>query len=266
MEYEEARKQVIEACLGMQKKGLIRGTSGNVSVRIRKYEDAEPDPRWAEEDLLAISPTSIPYEELTPEMIPIVDMQGRTVHEGTDTAADEKGREPFSCRPSSELPLHLAVMRARADAGAVVHTHSKFATIMGILGQKVPVNTITMVYYVKRPVPVVPFEIPGSEELGAAVTRALNGSSLDEKFTAAPRKAVILEHHGLVTLGKDIDDALTVAEYVEEAAEIAYYVSLADSADYGRHGLLSLTGSVSGSIPDSKVKKMLEIADSGRAL
>ena len=59
---------------------------------------------------------------------------------------------------------------------------------------------------------------------------------------------------------------MRIAEYVEEAAEIAYYVSLADSADYGRHGLLSLTGSVSGSIPDSKVKKMLEIADSGRAL
>ncbi len=250
--YEEARKQVIEACLGMQKKGLIRGTSGNVSVRIRKYEDAEPDPRWAEEDLLAISPTSIPYEELTPEMIPIVDMQGRQI-EG-------------SCRPSSELPLHLAVMRARPDAGAVVHTHSKFSTVMGILGYKIPVNTIPMVYYVGRPVPVASFEIPGSKELGDAVARELKGSFIGEENTDRPRKAVLLEHHGLVTLGKDIDDALTVAEYVEEAAEIAYYVSLADSADYGRHGLLSLTGSVSGSIPDAKVKKMLEIADSGRAL
>jgi len=252
MDYEEARRQVIEACLGMQKKGLIRGTSGNVSVRIRKYADAEPDPRWADEDCLAISPTSIPYEDLTPEMIPIVDMQGNVLD--------------GSCKPSSELPLHLAVMRARTDAGAVVHTHSKFSTIMGILGQKIPLNTIPMVYYVKRPVPVASFEIPGSKELGDAVVRELNGISLDEARSDYPRKAVLLEHHGLVTLGKDMEDALCVAEYVEEAAEIAYYVSLADSAGTAHHSLISMIGSVSGSIPDAKVAEMLKIADSGRAL
>jgi len=265
MEYEEIRRQVIEACLAMQKKGLIRGTSGNVSVRIRKYQDAEPDPRWAGEDLLAISPSSIPYEELTPEMIPIVDMQGKIVCEGTDPGAEAKGRAPYACKPSSELPLHLAVMNSRLDAGAVVHTHSKFSTVMGILGQKIPVNTIPMVYYVRRPVTVAPFEIPGSRELGDAVAREFNGSLLGEVNTKSPRKAVLLEHHGLVTLGNDLDDALNVAEYVEEAAEIAYYVSISDSFSSLPHSILSFNG-VDESIPEKKIAEMLKIADSGRAL
>ena len=251
MQYEEIRKQVIAGCRAMQQKGLIRGTSGNVSVRIRKYADAEPDARWAEEDYLAISPTSIPYENLTPEMIPIVDMQGNVVD--------------GSCKPSSELPLHLAVMRSRVDAGAVVHTHSKFSTVMGILGQKIPLNTIPMVYYVRRGVPVVPFEIPGSEELGAAVARAFNGTALDETPSGYARKAVLLEHHGLVTCGTGLDDALSAAEYVEEAAEIAYYVSLADSTGSTRR-LYPHLGGTFGSIPSAKIDEMLKIADSGRAL
>ena len=265
MDYEKERKLVIAGCLAMQKKGLIRGTSGNVSVRIRKYQDAEPDPRWAGEDLLAISPSSIPYEELTPEMIPVVDLKGNIVCEGTDTCAEAKGRAPYACKPSSELPLHLAVVKARIDAGAVVHTHSKFSTIMGILNLKIPVNTIPMVYYVRRPVTVAPFEIPGSRELGDAVARELNGSLIGESNTKSPRKAVLLEHHGLVTLGNDLEDALNVAEYVEEAAEIAYYVSVADSFSSLPHTILSFNG-VDESIPDKKIAEMLKIADSGRAL
>lgn len=66
--------------------------------------------------VIAITPSSIPYEDLTPEMIPLVDIDGNIVEGDT--------------KPSSELPMHLAVMRARPDVNAVVHTHSKFSTIL----------------------------------------------------------------------------------------------------------------------------------------
>jgi len=215
MRYEDIRKQVIDGCFDMQKKNLIRGTSGNISIR-------------CDENLFAISPSSIPYEKLTTNMIPLVDMEGNVVES--------------SARPSSELPMHLTILRARPDVNCIVHTHSKFSTILSILKMELPICTIPLLFYAPNPAPIVPFELPGSEELGQAVVKGLGKDG----------QAVIMEQHGLLAVGESLEKAMTCCEYIEEGAEIAYYCRLA--ADEVR------------AIPNDKVEKMMEILSTGRAL
>ena len=104
MKYEKIRKQVLEAILDAVDQGLIKGTSGNIALR----DD--------EEDVVAITPSGIPYKGMTLEDIAIVDLDGKWL-EG-------------NYKPSSEVPMHTAVLRARPDIKATVHTHAMFATIM----------------------------------------------------------------------------------------------------------------------------------------
>ncbi len=215
MEYMDIRRAVIDASLKAQKQGLIRGTSGNISIR---SDDGK---------VIAITPTSIPYELLAPEDIPLIDENG-TVLEGKN-------------KPSSEMPMHTAIMRARRDVYAIVHTHSKFATVLSIIGQPLPVMTVPLIGYAPDPAPIVPFEVPGSDQLGQAVVRALG-----KKGSAA-----ILEHHGMIAVGKTIQKAMSCTDYVEEGAEIAFYCSLA--------------GPVKG-ISAQQIAHMREILSSGRAL
>lgn len=214
MQHEAIRRQVIEACLAAQKMGLIRGTSGNISVRLPNGGG------------VAITPSSIPYETLTPEMIPLLSEQGEML----DGAA----------APSSETPMHLAILRARGDVNAVVHTHSKFATVLAVLKQPIPAVTVPMILY--APVPVVPFELPGSKELGDAVVHGLGQRG----------SAVIMESHGLVAAGASLEKAMSCAEYVGEGAEIAYWALLA-------------SGEVRG-IDKVQAHKLLDMINKGRAV
>ena len=97
MKYETIRKQVLEAILDAVEQGLIKGTSGNIAMRDET------------EDVVAITPSGIPYKGMQPEDIAIVDLNGKWL-EG-------------NYKPSSEVPMHTAVMRARPDVRASVHTH-----------------------------------------------------------------------------------------------------------------------------------------------
>ena len=108
MIYEEIRKTVLNAILEAVEKGLINGTSGNIAMR-----DAENP------NIIAITPSGISYTGMKPEDIAIVEMQD----DGTNKWIDGKYKY------SSELPMHAAVMRARKDVNATVHTHSMYATI-----------------------------------------------------------------------------------------------------------------------------------------
>jgi len=139
---------------------LVRGTEGNASARAG--------------ELVAISPTGLPYESLRPEDVCLV------------TASGERVDGP---QPSVELPMHLAVLAARPDVGAVVHTHSPRATA-------------------RPPVPVA--DAPsGSAELGAAVVAAAAGGD-----------AVVIRGHGPVCFGPDLAAALARAVALEEQARL----------------------------------------------
>ena len=102
MKYEKIRKQVLDAILDAVDQGLIHGTSGNIAMR----DD--------EDDVVAITPSGISYKGMTAEDIAIVDLNGKWLD------------GPY--KPSSEVPMHTAVMRARPDVKATVHTHGMFAT------------------------------------------------------------------------------------------------------------------------------------------
>ena len=113
MEKERAKEQVIQAAIECSDKKLIHGTSGNVSIACR------------EEGVMVITPSGIPYEEITPDMVPVIDLATGEWTEG-------------KCKPSTEAPMHRLIFLNKVKMEAVVHTHSPFATAMSILVEELP--------------------------------------------------------------------------------------------------------------------------------
>lgn len=165
MRHRELREELVLTLRRMAAAGLVAGTEGNASARAG--------------ELAAISPTARPYGTLRPEDVCLVTADGELV-EGT--------------RPSVELPMHLAVLAARADVGAVVHTHSPCATALSVSGG--------------CPVPVAEAAPSGTTELGEAVLAAAAGD------------AVVIRGHGPVCLGTDLGAALARAVALEEQARL----------------------------------------------
>ncbi|MEU9733598.1 class II aldolase/adducin family protein [Streptomyces sp. NPDC048002] len=165
-EEADAWEELIATARRTVSEGLVVGTSGNVSVR-------------AGETVL-VTPTGVPYDRLTPRDVTGVDLTGRQVL-GT-------------LRPTSELPMHLAVYRA-TDARAVVHTHAVHATAVSTLVPEVPA-----IHYVTAdlggPVRVAPYATYGTEELAENMLRALTG-----------RTACLLQNHGTVAYGTSLTQA-----------------------------------------------------------
>jgi L-fuculose-phosphate aldolase len=114
-----------------------------------------------------------------------------------------------SLNVSLETPIHAAIYRARKDVQAVVHTHAPTATAFGIAKTEILPLQVEMFMLLPNGVPVVPFELPGSKALAEAVQKKM--SDYD---------AVILENHGIVTVGSTIEAACSLNEMVEEAAKI----------------------------------------------
>jgi L-fuculose-phosphate aldolase len=179
---QAVRAAVITAALRLLDAGLVRGTSGNVSAR--------------QGDLVAVTPTGVGYRRLDAASVPVVDLDGRVVD----------GR----LAPSSELPLHLAVYQARPDVGAVVHTHSRFATTFAVLREELPAVHYLLARAGRR-VRVAPYATYGTGELAGVCVDALAGD-----------QAVLLANHGVVAVGPGLDRALLVAEAVEEVAELCW--------------------------------------------
>ncbi len=184
MKYEKIRKQVLEAILDAVDQGLIKGTSGNISLR----DD--------DEDVVAITPSGIAYNTMKAEDIAIVDMNGKWID------------GPY--KPSSEVPMHTAVLRARPDIKATVHTHGMFATIMAMGEEELKPTTPPQCEFV--PVRVVPFTMPGSSNLADIVVETLGDG-----------RAVLLKNHGMFCCGKDMKAAMAATVYTEEMATTAFY-------------------------------------------
>jgi L-fuculose-phosphate aldolase len=183
----EERTAVVRACQQLLATGLVRGTSGNVSVR--------------RGEAVAVSPTGVPYPELTPDAVPVVDLDGSPLD--------------GSLAPTSELALHLAVYRARPDVAAIVHTHSMFATVFAVLGEPIPPVHYLLARAGGR-VPLARYARYGTSELAEACVRAL-----------ADQPAVLLSQHGVVAVGTELAEAMAVAEAVEYVAELGWRARLA---------------------------------------
>lgn len=176
-----AREAVLETARQMHHRGLVRGTSGNVSCRWR--------------DGMLITPTALPYDALAPEQVVVVDADGTHPTDGP--------------RPSSEWRLHLAAYRARPERTAVVHCHSRYATAHSCLRRGIPAVHYLIVAAGGADIPCVEYQEYGSERLAGRVAEAL-----------ATRDACLLAHHGQVAIGRSLDAALDLAESVEDLAMI----------------------------------------------
>jgi len=185
MRAEAIRRKVIEAALDCQDKGLIHGTSGNISMVDRN------------EGIMVITPSSIDYKKLTTELIPIVSLSAGEWIEG-----------PY--KPSIELSMHLAILRVKTKMTAVVHTHSLYATVVSLFFDELPPIAVASAPY--SPVKVAPFRLPGTEEIAESAVEAMGDHNV----------VCLLKNHGLIASGPTMERAISIAEYVEENAQAAY--------------------------------------------
>jgi L-fuculose-phosphate aldolase len=180
---DPVRTEIVEAARRFVARRLVVGTTGNVSARIGGRV-------W-------ITPTRTPYAGLRPSDLAGVELAS--------------GRPLSGAVPSTELPVHLAVYRARSDVRAVVHTHSVHATAWSFLGRPLEPATEDLAYHGLGRVETAPGGPPGSVALAGSVARAL-------RF----EHAVLVAGHGVVTVGETVDQALARAEAVEHVAQIAW--------------------------------------------
>jgi L-fuculose-phosphate aldolase len=182
MELREEREQIAEYGRRLIRNGLTRGTGGNLSVCNREL------------NLMAISPSGMAYEQITPEDVVVLDLEGRVV--------DGKRK------PSSELDMHSIVYRGRTDLNAVVHTHAPFTAAIAALQVDLPAASYLL-------------SLAGGtvrcSKYATFATRELAEYAYDGMID---RKAVLLANHGLLAGGIDLADAFNVAEAVEFSAEV----------------------------------------------
>ncbi len=191
------REDVMKANQDLVREGVVKFTFGNVSGIAR------------EEGLVAIKPSGVPYDELTPAMIVVTDLDGRVVDS--------------NLRPSSDLPTHLELYKAFPNIGGVAHTHSEFATAWAQARRPVPCLGTTHADYFHGPVPVTddmtPTEIAGEyeKETGLVIVRKFRDLGLDPDAVAA----VLVAGHGPFAWGTDADDAVHHAASLEYIARLA---------------------------------------------
>lgn len=222
------REEVLEANLELVRRGLVLYTFGNASGIDR------------ERGLVAIKPSGVPYETLKAEDLPIFTLDGKKV-EG-------------AMKPSSDLDTHLELYREFPAIGAVVHTHSEYATSWAQAGRAIPAYGTTHADYFHGPVPVTPpltdEEINGDYVLntGIAITRALKGKDP----LAIP--AILVAGHAPFTWGRTPHDAAHNAVVLEAVARMAYVTAtlkhdcepvsqtLLDRHHYRKHGAKATYG------------------------
>ena len=176
----------------MVKEGMVAGSSGNASMRLTGSREPAT---------LLITPMAKPYRDLRPSDLVIIDMEGDPV----------EGEEP----PSSETALHLALYHGRPDVGAVLHTHSIYATVAAVSALEIPPLVDEMVYKVGGSIPVAEYAFPSTEDLGQNALEAMG-----------ERNAVLLRNHGLVGVGRTPWEAFDVAQLVERVAQVFVHTTI----------------------------------------
>lgn len=177
-----ARRMAL-CCRQLAASGLIAGRDGNLSVRIGK-------------ERALVTPTNCIKSLISARDMVEVDLSGRPRTRG-------------SRKPTSELDLHLRILRHRPDVQAVVHAHPPMATGFAVAGEAIPGNLLPELIFVVGPVALVPFGRSGTPELGDRVVPYLEGHN-----------ALLLANHGAVTMGHTLDEAWIRMESLEHCAKI----------------------------------------------
>lgn len=183
---EVERRRVIDAARQAREDRLVPLTFGNFSVRDR------------DTGYICITPSGMDYDCLVPTDVVVIDIDGNTV---------EGDR-----RPSIETPLHCSIYRSRTDIMAIVHTHSTFATAWACCRESIPAVVAEVAMIAGGPVECAPYRPVGSPELGVVAAETLGD-----------RNAVLLANHGVLAVGRTMEEAYVNAVVVEEGAKIAFY-------------------------------------------
>ncbi|MDI6821501.1 MAG: class II aldolase/adducin family protein [Actinomycetota bacterium] len=184
---EGYKEEIIQAAKEVYEKGLVIGRVGNISCRV-------------DEGRILISSTGACLGKLSERDLVVLDSEGEKL----------EGEE----EPSTEKWVHIEIYKARPDVNAIVHTHSPYASALAYLKKSLrPVNPEGE--YILGRVPVVPPFVYGTRELAEAVRDHLRLG-----------KAALLEMHGVVTVGEDLNEAVNIAELVEEVARINYLIEM----------------------------------------
>lgn len=175
------RKQLCEVGRRLYERGLVGATEGNLSVRL-------------DENRILCTPSGVSKGSLEPHQCIVIDSEGQPTDGGL---------------PSSEIKMHLRIYARRPDCQAVVHAHPPTATGFALAGETIPDDLLPEAALVLGSVALVPFAMPGTDEVPDAI----------EPFLAV-HKTFLLSNHGAVVMGKDLKDAFNRMETLERIAQI----------------------------------------------
>ena len=183
----ELREILSDLHAELPRNGLVAWTSGNVSARVPGA------------DLMVIKPSGIGYDDLTPESMVVCDLDGNPVSGGYS--------------PSSDTATHAYIYRNMPEVGGIVHTHSTYATAWAAVGEPIPCVITAMADEFGGEIPVGPFALIGSDEIGRGVVATLAGHR---------SPAVLMRSHGVFTIGPTVRDAVKAAVMCEDVARTVH--------------------------------------------
>jgi L-ribulose-5-phosphate 4-epimerase len=183
---ESLRLEICSLHAELPRYNLVSWTSGNVSGR-------DPASGW-----VVIKPSGVPYAELTPDNMVVVDLQGKVI-EG-------------QWKPSSDTFAHVYIYRHRPEVNGVVHTHSTYATAWAAVGRPIPAILTAICDEFGGPIPVGAYAKIGGDEIGQEIIRSIGSSP-----------AILMKNHGVFTIGKSPEAAVKAAVMVEDVARTAFY-------------------------------------------
>jgi L-ribulose-5-phosphate 4-epimerase len=184
---QRVREQVSDLHAELVRNNLVAWTSGNVSARVPGS------------DLVVIKPSGVTYDDLRPELMVVVDLDGRKVD--------------GDLSPSSDTDSHLYVYREMPEVGGVVHTHSSYATAWAAVGEPIPCVITAMADEFGGDIPVGPFALIGADDIGKGIVATLAGSR---------SSAILMQGHGVFTVGKDARAAVKTAVMCEDVARAVH--------------------------------------------
>lgn len=184
-DFSASKEEFCRFCHLLYDRHLAAGVGGNIAARSRNR--------------ILLTPTDYSLRDVQPDTVSVI---------------NEKGLLMEGDEPTKEADMHLRILRERPGINVVFHLHGPYiiaASTMFESGPRtLPALTPGFVYYA-YPLPMLPFMVPGTGDLAKAVTKELSGK---ESY------AVLLKNHGLVTVGKSFEEALNVAEEIDEAARV----------------------------------------------
>ena len=191
---EELKELICRLNQELPRKRLVAWTSGNVTGR---------DPQTG---YVAVKPSGVLYEDLTPDKILLVDLQGKVV-EG-------------AMKPSVDTATHLYVYRHMPHVNGVVHTHSNYATAFAALNRPIPVYLTAIADEFGCEIPCGAYAPIGEEDIGKEIVKSIGDSP-----------AILMKNHGVFTVGPDPLEALKAAVTVEDVAKTVFLALLLGTPD-----------------------------------